>query len=183
MLVKNFGHLWERQYLFRGKGSVRGHLKGRLTPKSEMVDFRDQIGVYVLYDKNLVAVYVGQAGYGDTSRLLKRLKDHENDHLWNRWTHFSWYGFRKSTSEGLHQAMSPDSKLSVSGSEIIEQLEALLISVLEPKLNKQGASWKSSEEYYQYIEPSMQEASNASIASTIQTGINELKMLLSTNSG
>ena len=174
MLVKNFGHLWERQYLYRGRGSIAGHLKGQRSAKSEIVDFRDQIGVYVLHDKNLQPLYVGQAGYGESSRMLTRLKAHENDHLWNRWTHFSWFGFRKVTGKGLHQSMSPDSKVSVSGSDVIEQLEGLLITVLEPSLNKQGAVWKQADEYFQHIEPELQTTSNAQLAITLEERFNQL---------
>jgi hypothetical protein len=42
MLIKNFGHLWERQCVYRGWGSIPGHLKGLQTAKSEVVDFKDQ---------------------------------------------------------------------------------------------------------------------------------------------
>lgn len=158
-LVKNFGHLWERRYLYRGRGSIAGHLKGKVSPKSKEIDFREQIGVYVLYDKDMKAVYVGQAGYGESSRLLTRLKQHENDHLWNRWAYFSWYGIRQVTDTALHAAQSSESKYSVPGSTLIEQLEGVLISVLEPSLNRQGAVWKEVEEYFQVIDDEVQEVS------------------------
>ena len=178
MLVKNFGHLWERQYLYRGRGNVPGHLKGLRSPKSDVVDFRDQIGVYVLHDKNLQSLYVGQAGYGESSRMLTRLKAHENDHLWNRWTHFSWFGFRKVTGKGLHESMKPSSKVSVTGSDVIEQLEGLLITVLEPTLNKQGAVWKVAEEYFQHVEPELKLTSNAQLALALDTRFDEIERRL-----
>ena len=151
-LIKNFGHLWERRYLYRGRGKIAGHLQGHLSPRSPSVDFRDQIGVYVLYDKDMRAVYVGQAGYGENNRLLTRLKQHENDHLWNRWEYFSWYGIRQVTDRALHAAQTSESKYSVPGSTLIEQIEGVLISILEPALNKQGAVWKEVEQYFQVID-------------------------------
>ena len=151
-LIKNFGHLWERKYLFRGRPGVSGHLKGRVSPRKKVVDFRYQIGVYVLYDKDLKAVYVGQAGYGETNRMLDRLKQHEGDHLWNRWIYFSWYGIRKAADTALHLGQTSNSAYSASGSTLIEQLEGVLISVLEPSLNRQGAIWKGVEEYFQLID-------------------------------
>ncbi len=53
MLIRNFGHLWERKYLNYGRPKVKGHLKGYLSPRSPEVDFREQIGIYVLFDKDL----------------------------------------------------------------------------------------------------------------------------------
>lgn len=158
-LVKNFSHLWERRYLDRGRGSIAGHLKGKVSPKSKVIDFREQIGVYVLYDKDMKAVYVGQAGYGVKDRLLDRLKKHEKDHLWNRWAYFSWYGIRQVTDTSLHAAQSNGSKYSVSGATLIEQLEGVLISVLEPTLNRQGATWKGTQEYFQVIDHEVREVS------------------------
>jgi len=99
MLVRNFGHFWERKYINWGRGNVRGHLKGYVTNKRQ-ADFREQIGIYILYDKDLQPVYIGQAGSGN-KRLYSRLNQHETDHLWNRWEHFSWFGFRRVNATGL----------------------------------------------------------------------------------
>ncbi|WP_435626701.1 hypothetical protein [Candidatus Ferrigenium straubiae] len=64
MLIRNFGHLWERRYVFWGHGGVKGHLRGYRTPTDVGSDFRTQIGIYILFDKNYVPVYVGQTGKG-----------------------------------------------------------------------------------------------------------------------
>jgi len=42
--------------VFRGKGGQRGTLEGFLT--GQTVNFREQIGVYVLYNENYRAIYV-----------------------------------------------------------------------------------------------------------------------------
>jgi hypothetical protein len=60
-LIKNWGFQWQRQYIFRGAGSNAGHLKGYASGLAE-ADFREQIGVYILHNRDLRIVYVGQAG-------------------------------------------------------------------------------------------------------------------------
>ena len=92
-IFKNFGFLWERKHIHIGRGRNRGHLIGISAAKKKVkVDFRNQIGVYALYDKNEHIVYIGQAGKGKRN-LFDRLKDHQRDRLWNRWKYFSWVGF------------------------------------------------------------------------------------------
>jgi hypothetical protein len=94
LTIENYGRRWRRDKIAWGKGSNKGHLKGMLKrSKTTAVDFRDQIGIYVLFSSAGDAVYVGQAGMGN-KRLFGRLKDHRRDHLKDRWTHFSWFGLR-----------------------------------------------------------------------------------------
>jgi hypothetical protein len=151
MLIRNFGHLWERKYLNYGRPKVRGHLKGYLSPRSGEVDFREQMGIYVLFDKDLSPVYIGQAG--KNQKLFGRLKQHDTDHLWNRWEHFSWFGFRRVNKNGdlslfddLHKTFK------ISGTLLLNEIEGALITALEPKLNKQGARWKDVDEYFQFVD-------------------------------
>ena len=94
MLIRNYGLFWHRNRVFWGRQRVPGNLKGKLAKESskDAVDFRHQAGVYVLYDDNFRAVYVGQAGSGDSSSLFSRLKQHKIDALAERWTRFSWFG-------------------------------------------------------------------------------------------
>jgi hypothetical protein len=67
---------------------IRGALEGFRSRR--VVDFRDQIGVYVLYDENRPPVFVGLAG--GRARLFRRLRHHRNDRLALRWQYFSWFG-------------------------------------------------------------------------------------------
>jgi hypothetical protein len=157
MLISNFGHLWERRYINYGGSRVKGHLKGYITGE-KTADFRDQIGIYVLFDAGLVPVYIGQAGQGQR-RLLSRLNQHETDHLWNRWHHFSWFGFRRVNKNGSLSRFDDVSKLfKAPGHLLLNEIEGALITALEPKLNKQGARWKDVKEYYQTIDGDMREA-------------------------
>lgn len=160
-IIKNYGFLWERKYIYRGSGGDgnAGHLMG-YSGKS-FADFRDQIGVYVLYDRNQSIVYVGQAGNGNAS-LFTRLRNHMDGALWNRWEYFSWVGFRDVNADGrLSNQQAVDS--GVSGfkySDALNEIEGILIEVIEPKLNKQGGKLRAATEYYQHIDERIQEISN-----------------------
>ena len=70
-LIKNYGIMWRRDSVFWGRGSNRGLLEGRRSGK--IIDFREQIGVYVLYDEGRRPIYIGQAGQGN-ARLFSRLR-------------------------------------------------------------------------------------------------------------
>jgi hypothetical protein len=162
MLIRNLGHLWQRKYINYGRPRVRGHLKGRLVGEQE-VDFRDQLGIYVLFDKDLMPVYVGQAGNGNR-KLLARLKQHEHDHLWNRWEHFSWFGFRRVNQSGLLSLHDEVQKVfKATGIKLLNEVEGVLITALEPRLNKQGARWKDVDEYSQVIDDEKREPTLADI--------------------
>ncbi len=61
------------------------------------------------------------------------------DHLWNRWQSFSWYGICGVNQNGSLSAYDrqcqEDSKSNGKG--LLGEFEAILITALEPKLNKQ----------------------------------------------
>ena len=156
--IRNFGLLWERKYINYGWAGVSGHLVGyRKSIKN--ADFRQQSGVYVLYDKDMIPVYVGQAGKGNAS-LFSRLKQHESDHLWNRWVYFSWFGLCKVNKDGSLY-MSDNSDKSVTGTiaSALNDIEGVLIYALEPKLNKQGPKWKGVQQFFQHIDDDVEESS------------------------
>lgn len=165
MLIRNFGHFWDRKYINSGTGGQgnRGHLKGYIHGNLE-ADFRDQIGIYVLYDKDFVPIYVGQAGRGQQG-LWSRLKHHQKDHLRNRWAYFSWFGFRKvNKNRKLYADDDVEKIFRVKGSLLLNEVEGALITALEPKLNKQGARWKDVEEYYQTIDEELEEPTVGDLA-------------------
>lgn len=167
-IIKNYGFLWERKYIFRGAGSNAGHLKGAASGLA-IADFRDQIGVYVLYDQFQNIVYVGQAGNGNAS-LFTRLKNHMDGGMWNRWQYFTWIGFKAVNQDGsLSAQQGVDS--GVSGfkySDALNEIEGILIEVIEPKLNKQSGRLKSAVEYTQYIDPRVDDVTNATLLAELQ---------------
>ena len=104
MSIKNYGLMWDRDGVrWSGTRGNAGRLMGQGPVGSPIgsqqeVDFRQQIGVYILY-RNESVVYVGQTGSGNR-RLFARLKDHRTDHLADRWDKFSWFGVRKVNQNG-----------------------------------------------------------------------------------
>jgi hypothetical protein len=155
LTIENFGLRWRRDKILWSRSSKNGSLPGALRrSKQTIVDFSDQIGIYVLFNAG-EGVYVGQAGIGN-KRLFGRLKDHTKDHLRDRWTHFSWFGLRgynKSTKR-LSAFHKPETAIrGKNRKDALYEIEAVLIAAIEPNLNKQGATWTSSREFLQYIDP------------------------------
>jgi hypothetical protein len=155
-IVQNYGLFWERETVTwgtpGGKGKGKGHLRGYLKAESASVDFRDQRGIYILYEGQSIAqqrvVYIGQAGAG-AKTLFNRLSDHRKDHLWNRWQRFSWFGLLDVGKGNVltHADKSGVGHLGVSVA--LNQIEGILIALLEPLQNKQGPKWAGANEYFQ----------------------------------
>ena len=181
MLIRNFGQLWERRYVFWGSSGVKGHLRGYRTSTDGGSDFRYQIGIYILYDKNYLPVYVGQTGSG-TKRLFDRLRDHQRDHLWNRWEYFSWFGFRRANESGdrkLSEHDHPEKRFWVDADALLNEIEGALLVALEPKLNKQGPRWKDVEEYFQLVENELEDRSVSEVLQRIndlESAIGKIKV-------
>lgn len=149
--IKNYGLLWERKYIYYGWAGVAGHLNGcrRGAPKA---DFREQSGVYILYDKDFKPIYVGQAGRGNAN-LFARLKQHESDHLWNRWHYFSWFGLCKVNKDGsLSRADQSERRIGGKVTDALNDIEGVLILGIEPHLNKQGPKFKGVLKFEQIVD-------------------------------
>ncbi len=174
-IIKNYGFLWDRDFVYRGAGNNAGHLKGTAAGVT-VADFREQIGVYVLYDSAQRIVYVGQAGNGNAT-LFTRIKNHMDGPMWNRWQYFSWVGFKDVNAGGsLSAQQSVES--GVSGfkySDALNELEGILIEIIEPKLNKQSGRLKSAREYYQYRDDRLNEVTAADVLEELQSLRREIK--------
>ncbi|MBM3543698.1 MAG: GIY-YIG nuclease family protein [Alphaproteobacteria bacterium] len=155
LAIENYGRFWRRDKVYWGRGKNKGHLKGELKRnKSIEVDFRDQIGIYVLFDANRRPLYVGQAGIGN-ARLFQRLKKHRSDHLSDRWQYFSWFGLRRhnENNKRLSKHQKPTSAIRMRNRrDALHETEAVLISVVEPILNKRGPNWTGSKEFMQHLD-------------------------------
>ena len=141
MLISNYGLFWQRKYVDFGHGDNKGTLLGKTNKKkSFLVDFREQIGIYVLYDKEFVPIYVGQAGDGNAA-LFKRLKHHTTDDLCDRWEYFTWFGLRRVNAGG---------RLAACDS----------MKTMELKLNKRVPRVEDpAEEYHQAVDENVAEMS------------------------
>jgi hypothetical protein len=154
-MIKNYGLLWQRKYLHIGSGGNKGTLLGKKA--SDLVDFREQIGIYILYDKDMSPIYVGQAGNGN-AKLFARLKTHQRDHLNNRWEYFSWFGLRRVNANcTLSEIDHIDKSFKSDGQNLLDEFEGILIAAMEPRLNKQGPKFKEANQYSQAIDENIQE--------------------------
>jgi len=178
--IKNYGLLWDRNYIQFGWAGVSGHLNGyRRGVKN--VDFREQSGVYVLYDKDFIPVYVGQAGRGNAN-LFSRLKQHSKDHLWNRWAYFSWFGLCKANKNGsLSQPDNSSRRIGGTIADALNDIEGVLILAMEPKLNKQGPKFKGVLKFNQAIDEDVEDSTLDEVIETqesIESRLEKIEKLL-----
>jgi hypothetical protein len=137
VLIQNYGLFWKLKRVdwgAPGRG-LRSTLPGTYAKalRADPVEFRDQRGVYVLYDDNFRVVYIGQAGRGG-ARLLPRLRKHCTDHLADRWSRFSWFGILPVVDGVLDvEAAIPVPAIA----DVLNHIEAILIAAAEPPLNLQ----------------------------------------------
>ncbi len=151
MLFKNYGLFWRRENVFWGRGPIAGHLKGKIVGKkrSEPIDFKEQQGVYVLYDDLFRIVYAGQVGAGKNQTLIGRLGQHRDDSLADRWERFSWFGVRSVLKSGKLQKEKTGAHSTRS--EVLNHIEAILLAVTEPPQNRQGGRFGAKvQQYLQY---------------------------------
>jgi hypothetical protein len=52
----------------------------------------------------------------------------------------------------LSDKQKPDTKFSGSNSDALDELEAVLIQLFEPRLNRQSSKWKDTQEFRQWDE-------------------------------
>lgn len=142
--LRALGMFWQRdRVIWSGKPK----LLGRQSEGASEVDFSEQVGVYLLHDRDRV-IYVGRAG--DT--LFARLKAHTTDRLGGRWDRFSWFGLRAVSEDGT----LTDPSVAWTHTVVIETLEALLIESLEPPLNRKRGDNFSGVEYLQVPDPEIE---------------------------
>ncbi len=146
MIIRNYGLYWKIDDVYWGKQKNAGNLFGKLSSerKSEQVNFKDQSGIYALYaDYDLI--YVGQTG-AKGQKLLSRLRQHRNDALAGRWNKFSWFGTRSVLTKGDLQ--KEKNNTNTSHRLALNHMEAILITIGEPPLNRQGGKWGSNVKQY-----------------------------------
>lgn len=134
MLIRSYGLFWSADEAdwFPGRGG-RGRFmllgrRGKNRPSLQVVDFKAQSGLYILYG-NYGPYYVGRA-----DRLGRRLKQHLNDRHAGSWSRFSWFGFRpvlaKRDERGLNELKTLKTKAGGRMHQHIGEMEALLIRAL-----------------------------------------------------
>ena len=107
------------------------------------VNFKDQRGIYLLYD-NREIIYVGQA---IEQTLGQRLKQHISDRLSGRWDRFSWFGFYSVNDKGHLSDRKKFENIDIQ--VLADTLEAILIESVEPRQNRKQGNTLSGMEYLQ----------------------------------
>lgn len=142
-LIQCFGMYWQAsEIVWKNKPKVLGQQQAG----ADLIDFSEQVGVYVLYDRDRV-IYVGRT----TDRAIgQRLFEHTKGRMNGRWDRFSWFGLRGVDDAGK---LLPVSLNANNQSVLIETLESILIEVLEPPQNRKRGDQFSATEYLQAEDP------------------------------
>lgn len=143
--LRAFGMFWERG---RVEWSGKPRILGQQSEGAVEVDFADQVGVYLLHDRDRV-IYVGRADV----TLHSRLKAHTTDRLGGRWDRFSWFGLRAVGEDGTLTDAASDWTHKV----VIETMEALLIESMEPPLNRRRGDNFQGAEYQQVTDQDIED--------------------------
>lgn len=147
--INSFGIYWDRSLVFWD--NVTPDLFAVQQKGAEPINFKDQIGIYLLHDSR-ETIYVGQA---TKQTLGKRLRDHTSDRLGGRWDRFSWFGFYPVNKNGSLIKNIEFEDISVE--HIADLLEAILIESLEPRQNRRQGNLFSGIEYLQKEAPELEE--------------------------
>ena len=159
-LIKNYGLRWHasRVAWTAHSGNVGVWGVPARSRRSIPIDFRDQVAIYVLYYGEAV-VYVGQTGARD-NRLMSRLRNHRADRLADRWDRFSWFGLCTVLPGGKLAPASSD--LRIGPSEVLDQIEAVMLEAIDPRLNRQGGKFRTGiTRYVQYPDGRSESATKA----------------------
>ena len=143
--IRAFGMYWRHDSVL---WSGRAKLLGRQNLEAATVDFAEQVGIYLLHDRDRV-IYVGRAT--DTP-LAARLKAHTTDRLGGRWDRFSWFGLRSVTEDAQLAAPAAGWKHE----DVIDTMEAVLIECLEPPKNRRGGDRFVDVEFQQVLSTEIQ---------------------------
>lgn len=130
-IIKNFGMFWGRDNVDWKTANLYGCQNG----SSSNINFKEQVGIYLLHDAREV-VYVGQAV---KQPISKRLADHCKDRLNGRWDRFSWFGFYGVAEDGK-LIMDDFHNTNFSIENVANALEAILIEGLEPRQNRKAGN-------------------------------------------
>jgi len=139
-IINAFGIYWDR-YLVHWKTTP--DLLGIQQIGATEVNFKDQRGIYLLYDSREI-IYVGQA---IEQTLGQRLKQHISDRLSGRWNRFSWFGFYSVNDKGHLLDRRKFENLDIQ--VLSDTLEAILIESVEPRQNRKQGNTLFGMEYLQ----------------------------------
>lgn len=135
-------------------------LLGQQQAGADTIDFCDQVGIYLLHDRERV-IYIGRV---IDRPMGQRLYEHTKDRLNGRWDRFSWFGIRTVSEDGK---LLPVVETVSSNADLITTLEAVLIEALEPPQNRRRGDQLATIEYLQAADPDRGAAKKSLIASLL----------------
>lgn len=128
--IKTCGLYWDRRKVH---WAGRRELLGQQQIFANVVNFADQVGIYLLHSWNEI-VYVGQTQGGRQRHgLYDRLKMHCDKKAYH-WNAFSWFGFRPVNEDGT----LGEGPAHCPFDDVVDTMETMLIEALMPRLNKQS---------------------------------------------
>ena len=143
-LINSFGLYWNRNHVH---WKTTPDLLGIQQIGATNVNFKNQIGIYLLHDSR-ETIYVGQA---IERPLGQRLRNHISDRLSGRWDRFSWFGFYPVNDKGsLNKDLNFD---EITIQDFGDILEAILIESIEPRQNRKQGNLFAGIEYLQQEAP------------------------------
>lgn len=116
-IITSIGIFWSREAVDWNSNKKIVGFQGE--NNADEVDFTDQIGLYILYDRR-EPIYIGKS----QNSIGKRLLDHTKDRFAGRWDRFSWFGFRKVSDNGSLE-ISDNESSEVKKNSIIDIMESL----------------------------------------------------------
>lgn len=155
--IRSYGLFWRIEEVEWSPGSGNAGVfrllgrKNKNQPALQVTDFRDQRGIYVLYD-DYGPYYVGLAR---DRAIGYRLQDHTHDQHAGRWDRFSWFGFRRvltgTDAEGLQKLGVMPTQLVSGTASTIGDIEALLMLSLgtTERGNAQTMKFKNADRWHQ----------------------------------
>lgn len=143
--INAFGMFWRRDEVNWEQARILGKQEGA----DKVVNFNDQIGIYLLHDRDRV-IYIGRA----EDALIKRLSAHTTGRFGGRWDRFSWFGLRAVQDNGSLKT----GEVSWTRSDVIVTMEAVLIECLEPSQNRRRGDKLGDNEFLQERDPDFRRA-------------------------
>ena len=143
-IIPCFGLSWLRDDVHWD--TKQPHLYGQESPEAEVLNFADQIGVYILYNWPNI-VYVGRTSAQKNGLFSRLFSHHISSRRSDKWDRFSWFGLKGL--DGLARA-----DLDIEGE--ITLMETVLIEALSPPFNdKKGDNLGT--HFFQVADPVIQD--------------------------
>ena len=152
-IVNSYGIHWSVDAVDWGGHKWRLEGEAKIKGQTHICNFREDVGIYALYEGRDL-MYVGLA-HG--TPLGQELYNRQGSRFAGRWDAFSWFGLgnrqndieRKNTDKKKYKTVkAPKSRILQPGA-LIKDLEALMIMLTNPPLNRRHESFKKAVEFEQ----------------------------------